>query len=295
MNQTSALMAIGREVGQAHELRKPILEKLKELREGRAILSFFISFHSQVPLLQSDADMIEEVLCNTDTSKGLTLILDAPGGDGLAAERIIRACRSYTKKDFETIVPARAKSAATMVCLGSDRILMGRTSELGPIDPQVPMKLHGDRMEWVAAHYVVKTYDDLLFKAVQLQEGHIEPYLQQLSKFSAINIEQLRAAQKLSESIAVNSLKNGMLKDKTPEQIQQRIKKFTDPEITMSHGRAVTISDCNDCGLNVQEIAPDCDLWKTVWHLYMRSKYVVDSTGVSKSLDTCENNFTVPA
>jgi ClpP class serine protease len=153
MKETSALIAIGREVNQTHELRKPLLEKLQKLREGRAIVSFFIGFQSNVPLMQSDADMIEEVLCNTDTSRGLTLILDAPGGDGLAAERIIRACRSYTKKDFEAIVPARAKSAATMVCLGADRILMGKTSELGPIDPQVPMKLHGDRVEWVAAHY----------------------------------------------------------------------------------------------------------------------------------------------
>ena len=59
------------------------------------------------------------------------LIIDAPGGDGLAAERLIEVCRSYTKKDFETIVPARAKSAATMVCLGSDRILLKPNFRVG--------------------------------------------------------------------------------------------------------------------------------------------------------------------
>jgi ClpP class serine protease len=33
-----------------------------------------------------------------------------------------------------------AKSAATMICLGSNAIYMSKTSELGPIDPQVTIK-----------------------------------------------------------------------------------------------------------------------------------------------------------
>src|SRR2546430_2367632 len=176
----AAYSEILKEIHQQHELRKPLLKKIADLRNGRAVVSFFISFGYELPLSHQDADMIEEVLTDADTSKGVTLILDAPGGDGLAAERIIQICRQYSKKDFETIVPARAKSAATMVCLGSDRILMSPTSELGPIDPQEPMKLHGDRWEWVAAYHAIKTYDNLLNRAVKLKSGHIEPYLQQL-------------------------------------------------------------------------------------------------------------------
>ncbi len=289
----SAFQAIMQEVNQFHPQRKHLLEKLKALRQGRAIVSLFISFYKEVPLSNEDADMIEEVLCNTDTSNGVTLLLDAPGGDGLAAERIIRVCKSYTKKDFETIVPARAKSAATMVCLGSDKILMSKTSELGPIDPQVSMKLSGEKPEWVAAHHVTKTYDDLLARAVGLTEGHIEPYLQQLSKFNAIHIEDLKTAQALSESIAISSLKRGMLNGKTDEQIKERIKRFIDPEQTMSHGRALNMEICNDCGLNIEEIPLESELWKIVWHIYLRSKHVVDRTNAVKSLDTVEENFTI--
>jgi ClpP class serine protease len=142
------------------------------------VVSFFISFFSQLPLFFKDADMVEEVLSNTDCSKGVTLILDAPGGDGLAAERIIQICKSYSKGDFETIVPARAKSAATMICLGSDRIFLSPTSELGPIDPQV---YYGGK--WIAARHKVATYDELFDAATKLVAGKIEPYLQQLGKF----------------------------------------------------------------------------------------------------------------
>ena len=82
----SAFTEILKEMNQDHSLRKPHLEKIKELRGGRAIVSFFISFFSAYPLIYKDADMVEEVLSNTDCTKGVTLILDAPGGDGLAAK-----------------------------------------------------------------------------------------------------------------------------------------------------------------------------------------------------------------
>jgi ClpP class serine protease len=84
-----------------------------------------------------------------------------------------------------------------MVCLGSDKIVMSPVSELGPIDPQIPMKI-GDSWQWVAAHHVIKTYDNLMKAAVDLQQGHIEPYLQQLAQFNSTQIEMLRSATKLS-------------------------------------------------------------------------------------------------
>lgn len=78
------------ESNQAFELRQPLYQRLAELREGRAIISFFASFTDpSVHLVQPDADMVEEVLANSDCSKGISPLLNAPGGDGLAAERMI--------------------------------------------------------------------------------------------------------------------------------------------------------------------------------------------------------------
>jgi|SRR5271157_1764496 len=79
----SAFSEIQKEVNQTHPLRVSHLEKIQSLREGRTVVAFFITFWRDYPLSQGDADMVEEVLCNTDCSKGVTLILDAPGGDGL--------------------------------------------------------------------------------------------------------------------------------------------------------------------------------------------------------------------
>ena len=282
------------EVGQAPALRHPYLEKIGQEREGRTVVSFFMSFYKQYILSQADADQLEEILCNSNIEKGITLILDAPGGDGLAAERIIQICRSYSKGDFETIVPARAKSAATMVCLGSDKILMSRTSELGPIDPQVSYDLTGRGQErLVAAAHITKTYKDLLEAAVKLEKGHIEPYLQQLQKFNAVHIEHLEQITKLSKDIAISTLEHGMLKGKDQETIEKLIERFTEPDITLSHGRGINIEQAKECGLEVEEMLLESELWKVVWGLYMRSKFVVEGNQYAKLIDTLDASYYV--
>jgi hypothetical protein len=178
-----------------------------------------------------------------------------------------------------------------MVCLGSDKIVMSPVSELGPIDPQIPMKI-GDSWQWVAAHHVIKTYDNLMKAAVDLQQGHIEPYLQQLAQFNSTQIEMLRSATKLSEHIAISSLKKGMLTGKTEKEIEKKIKCFTDPEVTLSHGRALNMEHLDDAGLTVEEVDLQSPLWEAVRELYVRSKFVVDrSESGRKLVDTIETSY----
>src|SRR5262245_31717102 len=138
-----------------------------------------------------------------------------------------------------------------MVCLGADRILMSPTSELGPVDPQVysgtPPGGH-----WVAAHYMIKAYDELFNTAVTHQTGPIEPYLQQLSRFDVVQIEDLRATSQLAENIAVSSLKRGMLSAKSEADIETLIQPFINPETTMPHGRALNYERARESGLNIE-------------------------------------------
>jgi len=60
--------------------------------------------------------------------------------------------------ELVVIVPDQAKSAATIFALGADRILMGTSSDLGPIDPQISVASIGtDREpEFVAARQIIE-------------------------------------------------------------------------------------------------------------------------------------------
>lgn len=68
--------------------------------------------------------------------ESLDLILHSPGGSAEAAEAIVDYLRSKFT-DIRVIVPHAAMSAATMIGCAADRIVMGRHSSLGPIDPQM--------------------------------------------------------------------------------------------------------------------------------------------------------------
>ena len=70
-----------------------------------------------------------------DTQK-ITLYLYTNGGNTLAAWSLVNLIRSFCK-DFEVIIPANCFSSGTLICLGSNKIVMTKQAILGPIDPSV--------------------------------------------------------------------------------------------------------------------------------------------------------------
>ena len=66
----------------------------------------------------------------------LSILVDSPGGDADAAFHLVRAFRQYAS-NVEALVVNWAKSGATFLCLGADKILMGKNGELGPLDVQL--------------------------------------------------------------------------------------------------------------------------------------------------------------
>ncbi len=66
----------------------------------------------------------------------LSILIDSPGGDADAAFHLVRAFRQFAT-NVEALVVNWAKSGATFLCLGADKILMGKNAELGPLDVQL--------------------------------------------------------------------------------------------------------------------------------------------------------------
>ena len=83
------------EKNQEHETRLHLFTSLEQ-KLGRPVVTFFTSFIYPVAIEDTDADMLGGVLRCLDLSQGLALVVSSPGGSGLAAERIINVCRSYS-------------------------------------------------------------------------------------------------------------------------------------------------------------------------------------------------------
>jgi hypothetical protein len=71
----------------------------------------------------------------------ISLYLYTRGGLTLAAWSLVNLIRLFCDK-FEVIVPSKAHSAGTLICLGADCIVMTKQATLGPIDPSVNTALN---------------------------------------------------------------------------------------------------------------------------------------------------------
>ncbi len=114
-------------------------------RRGTNVIAYASGF-LQKPAVPSFATSISRedingLMCaanGLDFNKGLSLIIHTPGGEMASTETIVDYLRS--KFDYiEVIVPVYAMSGGTMIALNSDKIVMGRQSQLGPIDAQLPL------------------------------------------------------------------------------------------------------------------------------------------------------------
>jgi len=283
------LTKINQEKAQDHSTRVFLFKKIERLLK-LPLVAFYTSFRYPVAIEDSDAEMLENVLQATDTKNGFALMISSPGGDGLAAERIANVCRCYSGTGkYLAIVVGKAKSAATMVCLGAEKILMGPSAELGTIDPQVVIEEDG-KTKWFSVHNIVSSYEDLFKKAVRTK-GNLHPYLQQLEKYDAREIQEMKAALSLAEDIAIKLLKTGMLNTLTKKEIRKKIELLLTPKKLKVHGRALYAKDAQSCGLNVEILDTASDLWKYLYELHVRLNMFVSSNNIAKCIETTKHSF----
>ena len=150
--------------------RKDILEKLAapEQNDGHK-KNGVIAHVSHGALLPADVPVFGSALLSIGDVDTLNLILHSPGGDGTSIKKIVSLCRAQCKR-FRVIVPNKAKSAATIIALGADEIVMGPPSELGPIDAQIEVIIGGIPRYMSAQSFIdarvdlLKQHNDLLSK-----------------------------------------------------------------------------------------------------------------------------------
>ena len=126
------------------------LAKITTLREPDSVILYASSF-LQKPgvdssIAREDVNGFMNALYGASANKGLTLILHTPGGDPNAVESIVEYLHSKFSY-IEVIVPYLAMSGGAMIGLASDLLVLGKQSQLGPIDPQflIGNKMHSAR------------------------------------------------------------------------------------------------------------------------------------------------------
>jgi len=122
--------------------RKPLYVDLEKGRKSR-VLTYVTGDRRQMET-QIHSEAMDYFLHHLDTigdSDKISLFLYTRGGETLAAWSLVNMLRQFCK-ELEVIVPFKAHSAGTLMCLAADKIVMTKQATLGPIDPSVNTPLN---------------------------------------------------------------------------------------------------------------------------------------------------------
>ena len=138
---------------------------LKQLHAhtGRNVIAYYSAWLQRGPntpnlsISDTDKNALMATIHGMDRELGLDLILHTPGGSIAAAESIVDYLRRMFGNNIRAVVPQIAMSAGTMISCSCKEIVMGKESNLGPIDPQMNgMPANGILQEFEQAAKEVK-------------------------------------------------------------------------------------------------------------------------------------------
>jgi len=253
--------------------RHQFIEQIEKMRESKLICYILGDRPNFATSIADDAvRILFDHLENLGKQQTFDLFLYARGGNLMAPFRMVHLIREFCEK-FNVIVPYRALSAATLLSLGADEILMGKMGELSPIDPttghpfnpQDPIK-PGHRIP-INVEDVTSFLTFAKEKANLSKEKDIDVFRILTSNIHPLALGNIERGYEVIRQLAPKLLEFHM-KDK--EKIKNIVESLTESKV---HGYLITRHEAKkEIGLNIKN--PSEELESLIWSLY--SQYEKD-------------------
>jgi hypothetical protein len=273
------------EVGSGYPIRQGLFNSIQSLT-GRRLVSY-VAVLTGAPgtdISPIDISAFADLIRGVAPEEPLDLLINSFGGSADVAEKIVDLCRG-NGRGFRVIVPNFAKSAATLIALGADEILMSDTSQLGPIDPQFIHVVRPGQGIFMPAHSIIKSYEDLV-QRVNAQGTLLPADVPQLANIDLAYVDLARTAIARAESLAKAWLKAYMLRG-NDTQADQTVEILVGRTKYLSHGQVVNHQDAqNRLHLKVRYVAPLEQLWELIWELYVRADTYCNQTQNGKLFES---------
>lgn len=269
--------------GPQKSLPKKFVELVRKLEESLEMPVFMIIQHGGDGTFSSmDEDLVDAVTATMNKLPAdlpVALLLDSPGGIAKCAFQIGNLFRKNCGK-FVAVIPRYAKSAATLLSLGADRIILGKYAELGPLDAQT---FDREREEHLSALDEVQALERLHAFALEALDrsmmfvlgrsgkkvGTLYPHMMSFvngmirplfEKIDAVHYTQSARTLKIAEEYAVRLLKPKYLDEEARKIAESLVSKYPD------HGFFIGADEADSLGLEYEEpsaeISATLDLMK---------------------------------
>lgn len=214
----------------------------------------------------------------------LDLIVHSPGGSAEATEALVTYLRSKFS-DLRVFVPHAAMSAATMLACAGDRIVMGRHSFLGPIDPQLIMQTELGARSMPA--YAILEQFELAKREVKQDPTLLPAWLPILRQYGPALIVTCQLHQQLAETLVRDWLQRFMLKGNLAS-AASIAKALSSHNLFMSHSRFISRDDAKQMGLVVDDLESDQTLQDAVLSVFHAASHAFSATPCAKIIENHE-------
>ena len=272
--------------GAADLVRRKYLDLLHQ-HTKRAVIYYGTAWHETRPInpqsLSVDLGDVRGFMeaCSNISERKVDLVLHSPGGNPDATESIM----SYVRQRFDhvrAVVPLAAMSAATMMALACDEILMGAHSQLGPIDPQITvMTPEGPR---TAPAQAIKEQFAMAQRDCSADPSRIAAWMPLLRSLGPGLLAQCDTAQKRTVDFVARQLELHMLAGDAGA-ADTAAAWFADHSYFKSHGRNVTRDDARALGIVVTDLEDDGTLQDLVLSVSHAAQLTFSTTPCSKLIE----------
>jgi hypothetical protein len=238
--------------------RREHIKQIQSIRSSRVVV-----YYSLQQLIPRHAELLQDLVAMRAPVENLDLFLLSPGGFIDPAFKMVQICRAGTTKRFAALIPYYAKSAASLLCLGADELVMGPASEIGPTDPRIAVPDQYGRMVNISA-VSIRDALDLLEERSKGSPEKALLFAPLLEKLDANIIGEYERALKSSEQFAEALLSKYMLKADLSKAKAVAEKLSTG---YWSHGYPIDSREAHDT-LGLNAINADENLWQIMWQLH---------------------------
>jgi hypothetical protein len=222
---------------------------------GRPLLIYATAFQNPVKganfgqlmsIDLTDKDGFQEIVDGL-SGKKVDVLIHSPGGSAEATESIVAILRSKFS-DVRFIITGAAKSAATMLSMSGNSILISTAGELGPIDPQI--SLGGN---FTPAGSLKEEFDKA---AAEITEDpqRLPVWLPILEKYPPALLTQCDNFIQLAQDLVAEWLEAYMFKgdSKKKEKASKIAAYLADEKNTLSHARRIDSQTLTKLGVKTE-------------------------------------------
>ncbi|QXJ31844.1 SDH family Clp fold serine proteinase [Saccharolobus shibatae] len=217
-------------------------------------------------------------------SKELMFIIHSPGGQIEATQSIIE----YLRQKFDRItvvVPDAAMSAATLFALASDEVIMGKHSNLGPIDPQFVVTMPYGQVS-ISAQSVLEEFERAK-EEVKKDRDSLLVWAPKIQQYPPGILEEARNALELTKKLGREWLVKYMFKgDADAEKKAERIVNYlSDHKELKSHATPISRDKLKELGLKITDLENDQNLQDLILSVYHITRITFQLTTAHKIVE----------